>query len=121
VEQDEHGGFRWALARRAHVLAPMALIADIRVGVRARRPPGREQGDAIGLTVNGRSLPTIAMADGWGTYEWTIPRDAWRPGLNDIAVESPRLTQPPGQSADTRRLGVAVRELIFRIADRTGR
>jgi hypothetical protein len=61
------------------------------------------------------------MADGWGTYEWTIPRDAWRPGLNDIAVESPRLTQPPGQSADTRRLGVAVRELIFRIADRTGR
>jgi hypothetical protein len=121
VEQDERGGFRWSLASRAHVLAPLATVSDIRIGVRARRPPGAVESDAIGLVVNGRAFPPIPMAEGWGTYEWRVARDAWREGLNDVAVESPRLAQPPGQTADTRRLGVAVRELVFRRAEASGR
>ncbi|HEX7138736.1 MAG TPA: hypothetical protein VF219_12840, partial [Vicinamibacterales bacterium] len=117
VEQDEQGGFRWALSRRAHVLTPMALVSDIRVSVRARRPPGAGIGDAIGLVVNGRPYPPVAMVDGWGTYAWNVARDAWREGVNDVAVESARLTQPPDQTSDARLLGVAVRELVFRVVD----
>jgi len=117
VEQDEHGGFRWARSRRAHVLPPMALVSDIRVSVRARRPPGAGPCDAIGLIVNGRPYPPLAMVDGWGTYAWHVGQDAWRDGVNDVAIESPRLAQPPGQTSDARLLGVAVRELVFRIAD----
>jgi hypothetical protein len=121
VEQDEQGGFRWASAARAHILAPMAIAGDIRVSVRARRPPGAGAADAIGLVVNGRVYQPLSMADGWGTYGWTVGRGVWRAGVNDVAVESPRLTRPPGQSTDTRQLGVAVRELTFRLVDPAGR
>ena len=46
VEGDEGGGFRWAASPRAHVLVPMAHLGRIRVGVRARQPPGA--GDSRG-------------------------------------------------------------------------
>ena len=116
VEEDERGGFRWTASPRAHVLVPMAHLGRIQVGVRARQPPGAGD-NRIGLTINGRRFDPLPMADGWGTYQWTVDADVWRDGVNDLALESPRVVRPPGQPSDTRLLGVAVREIVFQVVE----
>jgi hypothetical protein len=115
VEEDAAGGFRWTAAPAAHVLVPLGRVSAIRVGVRARVWEDADAQDVVGLRVNGHRLEPLAVAHGWGTYEWSVPADAWRVGVNDVVVESPRLRRPASGSPDTRLLGIAVREIDFSV------
>jgi hypothetical protein len=114
VEQDGAGGFRWTAAADAHVLVPLAEPASIQLSVRALVRPAADTSATIALSVNGRSLPAQAAARGWGTYQWVVGRDTWRAGVNDIVVHSSRLTRA-SDGADQRLLGIAVREIDFKV------
>jgi hypothetical protein len=93
---------------------PLAQPASIQLSVRALVDPSADPGATIALSVNGRSLPPQAAARGWGTYQWVVGHDTWRAGVNDVVVHSSRLARAPG-GADRRLLGIAVREIDFKI------
>jgi hypothetical protein len=118
--------FRWTSAREGEVLVPLTKVGTVTVRVRAS--PFAYQGappQELALKINGETLPSHPMQNGWRTYEWTVPAGMWRHGFNRLAVRASNLASPAavGSSSDTRTLGVAVSDLSFRLesVDETGR
>ena len=111
--------FRWTSAREAEVLIPLTKLGTITVRVRAA--PFTYAGSAtmaIGLKVNAETMTARPMQPSVGTYEWTVPAEAWHEGFNRLAVTASHLASPAavGLSSDARPLGVAVSGLSLRLA-----
>jgi hypothetical protein len=105
-------GFRW-MQDAAEILVPLARTGDIIVRVSALPFSADTAAHHLSIAVNGVSLPAQRMSDAWASYEWTVPASAWTAGFNQLLIRSSAATSPATLhlSSDTRRLGVAVRDV----------
>ena len=81
--------------------------------------PG-ELENQIALAVNDMPTSVQVMPAGFRTYEWTVPVDAWRVGVNHVLLQVARVHIPAaeGRSHDARMLGVAIRSLRLELLDK---
>ncbi|HEY7288466.1 MAG TPA: DUF2723 domain-containing protein [Vicinamibacterales bacterium] len=107
-EQDSEGAFRWMAASDAHVLMPIGTPETVRIRVRARPASDEPNHATVAISVNGRRFEPHAMAPGWGTYDWTVNKDAWKTGTNDVTLHASSMTTI---DTATRTVGYAVREI----------
>jgi hypothetical protein len=110
--------FRWTSAREAEVLIPLTKLGTITVRVRAAPFTSADSPiNTIGLKVNAETFPAQPLQRGVGTYEWTVPAEAWHEGFNRLALTVSNLASPSaaGLSSDTRMLGLAISDLSLRL------
>jgi hypothetical protein len=103
LDQDGSGPFRWTSAEGAHLLVPLSDPAAMRLTILAQPRKDAGPSDALGLAVNGRRFPGQPLLGGWHAYDWVVPAEIWRRGLNDLVVQ----TQAGAalREVDLRRLG----------------
>jgi len=114
----ERGGedvsFRWAVGRRAELLAPGGRrVAELWLRARPFQvPDGTPQ--ELEIRVNGQSLGRFVMGTGWRSYRVTVPASVRQPSLDHVTLRFSRATAPAevrSGSRDRRRLAAAVDEL----------
>jgi hypothetical protein len=118
-EKDGTSTFRWAAARATLAIA-LDRAAPLRVTVRARpfSYPGAAP-QALTLEVGGRPFGPVAVAEGWNVATFDVPAEAWRAGVNDLALAFTRAARPSdvSASADGRSLAAAVDWLRVAVPD----
>lgn len=74
------------------------------------QPVREDPGLSLGLSVNGRALPTRPMAGRVATYTWVVDAARLRAGLNVLELSGPALVSPEEASGlpDDRQLGFMV-------------
>ena len=107
--------FRWT-SREAYLIAPLDHAEPLRVTmtIQAFTYPNAPAQSVI-LIVNGQPfLPQIVGSD-WHQLEWTVPQDAWRSGINRLALRFAREARPAdvGLGADGRHLAAAIDTISF--------
>jgi len=115
--------FRWAQGR-AVIALPLDHAAALRVVVRAMpfswpaSPP-----QSLSLEVNGTVRARVPLADGWQDAPMEVAEDAWRSGVNEVALVFGRSARPAdvGVSQDRRALAAAVDWIRVAVADEAGR
>lgn len=91
----------WATRQNATMYVPVRELRDHTLTLRAvpyTYPQGPTQ--SMTISVNDRALAPIAMHEGWGEYQITLPADALHTGLNQLEfdfgyVARPRDVLPP--------------------------
>ncbi len=70
----------------------------------------------LSASLNGTSIGTVTLKDGWQHVELTAPGRAWQFGVNELTLSLSTAASPKdsGLSEDTRRLSLAVDRLIVR-------
>jgi hypothetical protein len=84
---NEGGQMRRTSEPAAEVLVPLAGPRRIRVRLYGRAL-GTVEPHLVTVAVNGHALPPKRMAHVWTTFEWDVPADLWRTGLNRLTLES---------------------------------
>jgi hypothetical protein len=86
--------FRWA-RNGARLLVPLDHAADLvlQVQVMPFVAPGASP-VSLDLSVNGRRFGPFPLAPGWQRVDVTVPRDAWRAGVNRLELGTGRETRP---------------------------
>jgi hypothetical protein len=120
--QPEHEGpitFRWTTAH-ASLLVPLDHAAELQVQVRlhALGYPGAPE-QTMTVTINGRGYGPVAVSPGWHTAEFLVPREAWRRGVNRVALNFGWERRPVdvGLGGDARPLAAAVDFIFVRVPD----
>jgi len=102
--------FRWA-SRTAALIVPLDHAANLRVDVRAQafNYPGAPP-QTVSLIVNGIAQPAVAVRPDWGLASFLVNREAWRSGVNRVALVFEQEARPAdvGVGNDTRPLSAAV-------------
>jgi hypothetical protein len=96
AEEIQGTSARWATEQRARFFLPSSAEKAYRLTLTALpfTYPGAET-QAMQVVVNGRHLPErLELAPGWGTYNWNVPADVLRQGLNDLRLEFDQLSSP---------------------------
>lgn len=104
---DERSQMRRTSGRDAEVLVPLARTGRIRVRLHSRAL-GTVEAHHVTIAVNGRPLPPKLMAHVWTTFEWEVPAELWRKGLNRLTLESGDPAFP---------VGLALGQLSFELVD----
>jgi hypothetical protein len=116
-ERDGSGGFRWATDPEAHVVLPITGDAGLRIGlVASARATTSDPYPTVALSINGHNLNPCPLPDGLQRCWWDVPASAVRDGANHIVVRSSSVSRPADSNplADTRTLGVAVKQIILK-------
>jgi hypothetical protein len=102
--------FRWA-TRTAALIVPLDHAANLRVDVRAQafNYPGAPP-QTVSLVVNGVAQPAVAVSPEWGMASFLVNREAWRSGVNRVALLFAQEARPAdvGLGNDARSLSAAV-------------
>lgn len=110
VEREGGTTYRWA-ASPAEITIPLDHAADLTVQIRlhAFAWPG-SPGQVLTLVVNGRRYGPMGVGDAWETLQADVPEEAWRSGVNRVALEfgTARSPQSLGLGGDARVLAAAV-------------
>ena len=86
AEQDGGTSFRWA-NHTALVDVPLDHAADLAVQVNARPyQPANRPPQQLTLVVNGGPHGPVTLASGWHPAVVTVPRAAWRSGVNHLEL-----------------------------------
>jgi hypothetical protein len=81
------GAMRRVTNEEAELIVPLGRAGRITVRVRARPTDTASSGrPTLALTVNGESFAARAMTPDWQDYEWDVPSERWRPGLNRMTL-----------------------------------
>jgi hypothetical protein len=117
AERDGGRSFRWA-TRSAIVDAPLDRAADlvVEVVVRPYQPP-KAPPQQLTLVVNDAAQPTVTLAAGWRVAAMTVPRTAWRTGLNRLELRFAYDAKPSDAGIpDGRSLAASVDAIKVRTA-----
>jgi hypothetical protein len=71
----------WATRNQARLFLHLDSIADETLAFQMSAPMPNQR---VTLTVNGTSAGALALQPGSGNYSRLVPREAWRPGMNEI-------------------------------------
>lgn len=95
AEEIQGASANWAMAQEARVFLPAVDGSDYHLAVTVLPFdfPGADE-QSVTLWVNGRDLESMAISPGWATYDWSVPADLLRPGLNDLRFKFYRLDAP---------------------------
>ena len=104
---NEGGHMRRTTGPDAEVLVPIDRPRRIRVRIQARAL-GTVEAHPVRLVVNGHTLPVQVIAHVWTGFEWDVPPEVWRTGLNRVVFESGDPAFP---------VGIAVSQLSFSRVD----
>jgi hypothetical protein len=110
-EADGIRRLRWTSEPVAALLVPLVRAGRIRLVLEGRAPDATPP-PTFRIRVNGHAGDWRPLSSDPRDYEWTFPPEAWRSGLNHVAIEVSRIEQ-----TDRRRLGVAVSGLRFELLD----
>jgi hypothetical protein len=117
AERDAGRSFRWA-TRSATVVAPLDHAADLVVElvVRPYQPPTAPP-QQLTLIVNDAAQPAVTLAAGWRAAAVTVPRVAWRSGVNHLELRFAYDAKPSDAGiADGRLLAASVDTIRVRVA-----
>jgi hypothetical protein len=117
AERDAGRSFRWA-TRSATVQAPLDHPEDLVVAivVRPYQPPHAPL-QQLTLVVNGAAQPPVTLAAGWRAAVVSVPRAAWRSGVNHLELRFAYDARPAEAGiADGRSLAASVDGIQVRIA-----
>jgi hypothetical protein len=108
-EREGGTSFRWATQQAALAL-PLAFAADIDLQIRLRALPIPGGGQAVTIATGGGRFGPLPVGTEWQTVVVAIPRDAWRPGSNELVLTFSRVGRPASLvgGRDTRDLSAAV-------------
>ena len=110
IEREGAATYRWA-ASPAVMLIPLDHRAALTVQVRlhAFKYPGWA-GQALTVVVNDRRYGPVPVAEDWQTVEFATGEEAWRGGVNHVALEFATTRTPAevGLGGDLRPLAAAV-------------
>jgi hypothetical protein len=110
VEGDAAGPYRWMTATSARVLLPTDRHGDAGLLLQALREDNGPT--SLVITLNGVTLPSQTLRQGWAWYEWTPPAGTLRPGTNELTITVDRLS-PPRRDLEPRGLAVADLRVTF--------
>lgn len=85
----------WATQQRATLYVPLRDARDYTLTLRAlpfTYPNAPAQ--SFILALNGKTLPRVAMNEGWNEYKITLPRDAGQYGLNELVFDFGYVARP---------------------------
>jgi hypothetical protein len=117
AEQDGGTSFRWA-TRSALVDVPLARPADLVVQVDARpyQPP-KAPAQQLTLIVNGVPHGPVTLASGWHPAIVTVPRAAWRSGVNHLELRFAYDARPSDAGIpDGRALSASIDAIALRVS-----
>ena len=117
AELDAGTSFRWA-TRSALLDVPLDHAADLVVQVDARpyQPP-KAPPQQLRLVVNGVPHGPVTLASGWHPAVVTIPRAAWRSGVNHVELRFAYDARPSDAGiADGRSLAASIDAILVRVA-----
>jgi hypothetical protein len=99
--------FRWALDGASSLLVPLKTPRDYELEVELR-PYGPTAPNRIYLSVNG-GRERLRLVPERSVLKWTVGRDRWVQGVNELRFEFERVSIPSdeGSSTDSRRLAAA--------------
>ena len=99
--------FRWTAAPDALLRIAVSRPGNVRVTITATPASRPSQKPTIGLRVNDCRLDTHAMQAGQGDYEWMVEERCWKPGMNQLSIQTSPLISPASlfSTHDTRLLG----------------
>lgn len=95
VERIADADASWATQQQAILYVPLRESRDYTLTLRALPfiyPNSAPQSFAI--TLNGKTLPRVTMNAGWDEYKITLPRDAVKYGLNELALDFGYVARP---------------------------
>jgi hypothetical protein len=116
AERDGGRSFRWA-TRSATIEAPLDHPADlvVRVVVRPYQPP-KAPPQRLTLIVNDAAQAPMTLAAGWRAATVTVPRAAWRSGVNHLELRFAYDAKPSEAGiADGRSLAASVDAIQVRV------
>jgi hypothetical protein len=117
AEQDGGTSFRWA-TRSAFVDVPLDHADDlvVRVDARPYQPPNRPP-QQLTLVVNGGPHGPVTLASGWHPAVVTVPRAAWRSGVNHLELRFAYDARPAEAGIpDGRALSASIDAIAVRVA-----
>jgi hypothetical protein len=117
AEQDGGTSFRWA-ARSAFVDVPLDHADDlvVRVDARPYQPPNHPP-QQLTLVVNGLRHGPVTLAPGWHPAVVTVPRAAWRSGVNHLELRFAYDARPSDAGIpDGRALSASIDAIAVRVA-----
>lgn len=85
----------WATQQGARLYLPLREMRDYELTLRAlpfTYPNSAAQ--TVTPTVNGRALAPVSMNAGWNEYKLKLPRDALKPGLNEVVLNFGYVVRP---------------------------
>lgn len=110
VEREGETKYRWA-ATPAEVLLPLDHAAALALQIRlhAFAYPGWSR-QTLTVVINGRPQPPMDVPREWATVEMATPAEAWRAGVNRIALQFADVRTPAeaGLGGDARPLAAAI-------------
>ena len=110
--------YRWTGAAEAELLVPLARSGPARLRVQASAGVSPDDTrSTLAVRVNEMQLQAHMLRRRPSEYEWTIPAAALRNGINQVFLQSSRLSVPAGAPAsrNSRRLGVRVAGLSLEL------
>lgn len=107
-ENDDGTAFRW-MADQARLVVRVERPTVVRLVVEASPAEGPEPIE-LAAEVNGVAAGVKLMAAGLSRYEWAVPIEAWRAGLNEVLLRASRTVQG---TTDPRVRGASVRLVRF--------
>jgi hypothetical protein len=116
AERDGGRSFRWA-TRSATIEAPLDHPADlvVQVVVRPYQPP-KAPPQQLTLIVNDAAQAPVTLAAGWRAAIITVPRAAWRSGVNHLELRFAYDAKPSEAGiADGRALAASVDAIQVRV------
>ena len=107
--------FRWTAAPDASLRITVPKPGSVRVTITATPASRPAQKPTIGLRVNDCRLEHHPMQAGQGDYEWMVEQRCWKPGMNQLWVQTNPLISPASLFAthDTRLLGARIGAIRF--------
>ena len=117
AEQDGGTSFRWA-TRAAFVDVPLDHVADLVVQVDARPYlPPKAPPQQLTLIVNGVPYGPVTLTSGWHPAIVTVPRAAWRSGVNHLELRFAYDAHPSAAGIpDGRALAASIDAIAVRVA-----
>ena len=102
--------FRWTAAPDAVLRIAVSRPGTVRVTITATPASRPTQKPTIALRVNDCRLETHAMHAGQGDYEWRVEERCWKPGMNQLSIQTSPLISPASlfSTHDTRLLGARI-------------
>jgi hypothetical protein len=110
--------FRWA-TQQAAVTVPLAFAADLdlQLRIRAFALPGGP-GQAVTIDTGAGRFGPLPIGTEWQTLVVAIPREAWRPGPNQVVLTFASVGRPSAiGGGDTRDLAAAVDFVRVKVHD----
>jgi hypothetical protein len=116
-EQGSDRNYTWIDGTQAEILVPRRARSAAMIDIVCEphlTPSSRVQ--QMSASLNGTVLGTVTLNEGWQTVSLPAPARAWQIGVNTLTLSLAAAVSPfeSGESADRRRLSVAVDRLTVR-------